>query len=114
VPDKSQFTRSEQWTKDILDYLQLLLDEFVSRNSSQSIVNIRDRSSQMVYAGSMQHRGDGTSTAGDVEEPSLHFKWWYVVRILQWHHAEGLIVPSLIIDWVFNQLQVYILCLWLS
>lgn len=110
MPDKTLITRSEQWTKDIVDYLQALLDESISRNSSQSSVNIRDRSPQMVYAGSMQHRGDGTSTVGDGEEPSLHFKWWYVVRILQWHHAEGLIVPSLIIDWVFSQLQVSIPC----
>lgn len=106
MPDKTQFARSEQWTKDIIDYLQTLLDEFVSKSNSHSTINVRDRSPQMVYTGAIQHRGDGTSTAGDGEEPSLHFKWWYVVRILQWHHAEGLVVPSLIIDWVFNQLQV--------
>ncbi|KAJ0818282.1 hypothetical protein HanLR1_Chr00c0367g0745031 [Helianthus annuus] len=41
----------------------------------------------------------------DPEEPSLHFKWWYVVRIIQWHYAEGLLLPSLIIDWLLNQLQ---------
>ncbi|CAK8543245.1 unnamed protein product [Lathyrus sativus] len=39
------------------------------------------------------------------EEPSLHFRWWYIVRLLQWHHAEGLILHSLVIDWILNQLQ---------
>ncbi|XP_027161403.1 mediator of RNA polymerase II transcription subunit 12 [Coffea eugenioides] len=105
VPDKTQFSRSEQWTKDIIDYLQALLDEFVSKNNFHSTLHIRDRSPQMVYPGTLQHRNDAASTSTDADEPSLHFKWWYVVRLLQWHHAEGLIVPSLIIDWVFNQLQ---------
>nr|GMD64976.1 mediator of RNA polymerase II transcription subunit 12 [Ipomoea batatas] len=105
VPDRTNFSRSEQWTKDVIDYMQCLLDEFVSRSSSHSSVNIRDRSPQMVYAGSIQIKNDPASTSADVGEPSLHFKWWYVVRILQWHHAEGLLFPSHVIDWVLNQLQ---------
>lgn len=88
--------------------MQCLLDEFVSRSSSHSSVNIRDRS-QMVYAGSIQIKNDPASTSADVGEPSLHFKWWYVVRILQWHHAEGLLFPSHVIDWVLNQLQVFVI-----
>ncbi|XWS46099.1 hypothetical protein CRYUN_Cryun14cG0034400 [Craigia yunnanensis] len=71
APDKTQLSRTELWTKDVIDYLQ----------------------------------SDPASTILDGEEPSLHFKWWYVVRLLQWHHAEGLVLPSLIIDWVLNQLQ---------
>lgn len=102
--DKVQLSRSEQWTRDVIEYLQYLLDEFVSRNSSHSTLHIRDRS-QGGYAGSLQHKTDSMSTLFDGEEPSLHFKWWYVVRIIQWHHAEGLLLPSLIIDWVLNQLQ---------
>lgn len=39
------------------------------------------------------------------EEPSLHLRWLLVIRLLQWHHAEGLLLPSLIIDWVLHQLQ---------
>ncbi|KAG9139463.1 hypothetical protein Leryth_020698 [Lithospermum erythrorhizon] len=58
----------------------------------------------MIYSGSMQHRGESDSTSVNGDEPSLHFKWWYVVRILQWHHTEGLLIPSLVIDWVLNQL----------
>ncbi|XP_015899766.4 mediator of RNA polymerase II transcription subunit 12 [Ziziphus jujuba] len=103
--DKSQLSRTELWTKDVIDYLQYLLDEFFSRNNFQSTSHSRDRSPQMFYAGSVQQRGDPNSAGLDGEEPSLHFKWWYVVRLLQWHHAEGLLLPSLIIDWVLIQLQ---------
>lgn len=106
MPDKTHISRSEQWTKDVIDYLQYLLDEFISRNSVHSALQIRDRSPQMVYAGSIQLKSDPTLGTIDCEEPSLHFKWWYVVRILQWHHREGLLIPSLVIDWVLNQLQV--------
>ncbi|XP_059651404.1 mediator of RNA polymerase II transcription subunit 12 [Cornus florida] len=105
APDKTHFSRSEQWTKDVIDYLQYLLDEFVSKTTPHSNVHIRDRSQQMVYAGSIQHKSDTASALLDNEEPSLHFKWLYVVRILQWHHAEGLMLPSVIIDWVLSQLQ---------
>ncbi|XWS35790.1 hypothetical protein CRYUN_Cryun20dG0026100 [Craigia yunnanensis] len=105
APDKTQLPRTELWTKDLIDYLQYLLDEFFSRNNSHSTQHSRDRLPQMLYAGSLQHRSDPASTILDGEESPLHFKWWYVVRLLQWHHAEGLVLPSLIIDWVLNQLQ---------
>ncbi|KAL8500001.1 hypothetical protein ACS0TY_019843 [Phlomoides rotata] len=101
--DKTQVSRSEQWTKDIIEYLQYLMDEFITRNNTHSALYARDRSSQMVFAGSVQQKGDSYLSVG--EEPSLYTKWWYVVRIIHWHHAEGLVVPSLIIDWVLNQLQ---------
>ncbi|KAK9274133.1 hypothetical protein L1049_018947 [Liquidambar formosana] len=103
--DKTLLSRTELWTKDIIDYLQSLLNEFFSRNNSHSTPHTRDRSPQMLYGGSIQHKSDPASTVLDGEEPSLHFKWWYVVRILQWHHAEGLLLPAPIIDWVLNQLQ---------
>ncbi|MFQ6633349.1 hypothetical protein Gotur_010269 [Gossypium turneri] len=105
APDKTQLSRTELWTKDVIDYLQYLLDEFFSRNNSHSTQHGRDRLPQIHYAGSLQHRSDLAPAVIDGEEPSLHFKWWYVVRLLQWHHAEGLVLPSLIIDWVLNQLQ---------
>ncbi|XP_038709264.1 mediator of RNA polymerase II transcription subunit 12-like isoform X2 [Tripterygium wilfordii] len=104
-PDKTQLSRTELWTKDIIEYLQHLLDEFVSRKNSHSMPHGRDRSSQMLYSMSVQHKSDPASAILDGEEPSLHFKWWYVVRLLQWHHVEGLIFPSLIIDWALSQLQ---------
>jgi hypothetical protein len=99
--DKTQLSRSELWTKDVIDYLQTLLDEFFSRNNSHSALHSRDRSPQVPYSGSFT-----ASAVLDGEEPSLHFKWWYMARLLQWHHAEGLLLPSVIIDWVLNQLQV--------
>ncbi|KAG6729992.1 hypothetical protein I3842_01G058100 [Carya illinoinensis] len=105
APEKTQLSRTELWTKDVIDYMQYLLDEFFSRNNFHSIPHGRDRSTQVPYAGSLQHRNDPSSTVLDGEEPSLHFKWWYMARLLQWHHAEGLLLPSLIIDWVLNQLQ---------
>lgn len=62
----------------------------------------------MVFAGSVQQKADPFSAIADGEEPSLYTKWWYVVRLIHWHHSEGLIVPSLVADWVLNQLQVCI------
>ncbi|XP_051147367.1 mediator of RNA polymerase II transcription subunit 12 [Andrographis paniculata] len=103
--DKHQISRSDQWTKDVIDYLHYLLDEFVTRNNSHSTLHMRDRSAQMVFVGSVQQKGDSFPSVIDSEEPSLHTKWWYVVRLIHWHHSEGLIVPSLVIDWVLNQLQ---------
>lgn len=113
APDKAQLSRTELWTKDVIDYLQYLLDELFSRNNSHSTSHNRDRSPQTVYAGSVPQRSDPASAVLDGEEPSLHFKWWYVVRLLQWHHAEGLLLPTLIIEWVLSQLQVlvFFICL---
>ncbi|XP_030490033.2 mediator of RNA polymerase II transcription subunit 12 [Cannabis sativa] len=104
--DKAQLSRTELWTKDVIDYLQSLLDEFFSKNNAHSSSHTRDRVPQMLYGGSAAHqRSDPGSAAPDIEESSLHFKWWYMVRLLQWHHAEGLILPSFVIDWVLRQLQ---------
>jgi hypothetical protein len=105
TPDKTQASRCEQWTKDVIEYLQYLLDELLSRNSSFPAQQTRDRSPQMLYTGSMQ-KNSPASTSLYGEETSLHFKWWYMVRLLQWHHAEGLLFPNLIVDWVLKLLQV--------
>lgn len=107
-PDRIQLSRTEIWTKDVTDYLQGLLDELFSRNNSHSAPLNRDRSQPMLYAGSLQQKFDPASLPKGSEEPSLHFKWWYVVRILNWHHGEGLILSSQIIEWVFQQFQVLI------
>ncbi|CAA0813626.1 RNA polymerase II transcription mediators [Striga hermonthica] len=103
INEKTQFSRSELWTKDVIEYLQYLMDEFMTKNISQITLPVRQRSSQMVY--SVQQKNDPFSSVIDAGDPSLHTKWWYVVRIIQWHYAEGLLVPSLIVDWVLNQLQ---------
>lgn len=106
--DKIQLSRTEIWTKDVIHYLQSLLDEFFSKNTSHSALHNRERSPQMPYAGTLIHKSDPFLSFSGGEESSLHFKWWYIVRLLQWHHAEGLILPSLVLDWVLNQLQVSI------
>ncbi|KAI3756875.1 hypothetical protein L1987_56699 [Smallanthus sonchifolius] len=103
--DKTRISRSDQWTKDVIEYLQHLLDEFVSKNNSHSTLHVKDRSPQFAYGGPLQHMNEHVLVVVDGEEPSLHFKWWYVIRIIEWHYAEGLLLPSLIIDWVLNQLQ---------
>ncbi|CAI0470360.1 unnamed protein product [Linum tenue] len=102
--DRNPLSRSELWTKDVVEYLQHLLDEFCSRTSSHSVPHSRDRS-QMLYVGSMQNKNDPTLVSVDGDEPSLNFKWWYVVRLLHWQHSEGLLLPSLIVDWLLGQLQ---------
>ncbi|XP_047307150.1 mediator of RNA polymerase II transcription subunit 12 [Impatiens glandulifera] len=103
VPDRTQVTRSEQWTKDLIEYLQFLLDDIL--RSSHSGAPVRDRSLHSAYSGKLQQKNEPVSAILDGEEPSLHFKWWYMVRIIQWHFAEGMLLPSFIIDWVLNQLQ---------
>ncbi|XP_042503822.1 mediator of RNA polymerase II transcription subunit 12-like [Macadamia integrifolia] len=102
--DKPQSGRTEQWTKNVIDYLQVLLDEFLSKDGSLSTPHRRDQPPQMLLAGFV-HKDNSAPTIPDGEEPSLHFKWWYMVRILQWNHAEGLLLPSYVIDWVLSQLQ---------
>ncbi|CAH8287595.1 unnamed protein product [Eruca vesicaria subsp. sativa] len=104
TPDKTQITRCEQWTKDVIDYLQYLLDELLSRNNSYPSQQTRDRSPQMLYPGSIQKISPASASLYG-EETSLHFKWWYMVRLLQWHLAEGLLLPNLIVDWVLRLLQ---------
>ncbi|XP_052723939.1 mediator of RNA polymerase II transcription subunit 12 isoform X2 [Vigna angularis] len=101
--DKIQLSRSDVWTKDVINYLQALLDEFLSKNVSHSACHGRERSPQI--PGPLQNKSDPLLSVTDGEGPSLHFRWWYIVRLLQWHHAEGLLHPSLVIDWVFTQLQ---------
>lgn len=103
--DRSHLSRAELWTKDVIDYLQNLLDEF-RRSNYNSNSHLRERSPQMLYTGPTQQKGEAASSALDGDEPSLHFRWWYMVRLLQWHHTEGLVLPSPIIDWVLSQLQV--------
>ncbi|KAK4794587.1 hypothetical protein SAY86_012581 [Trapa natans] len=102
--EKSQLSRTDLWTKDIIDYLQYLLDEFI-KNSSYFNSQLKGQSPKVVYTDPPHQKAESTSSTLDGEEPSFHFKWWYVVRLLQWHHAEGLVLPSLVIEWVLSQLQ---------
>nr|XP_029117323.1 mediator of RNA polymerase II transcription subunit 12 isoform X2 [Elaeis guineensis] len=99
--------KTQLWTKDVIDYLQQLLDEFFSKDGSFAPIPSRDQSSQGLIAGPgpVQHKSDSVPATPDAEEPSLPFKWWYMVQLLRWHYAEGLLRPSLVIEWVLNQLQ---------
>ncbi|KAF9613946.1 hypothetical protein IFM89_013481 [Coptis chinensis] len=103
--DKTHSARSELWTKDVIEYLQYLLEEFFSKDGSLSTPQGRDQSPQMLLAGSVHLKGDSSLALLEGDEPSLHFKWWYMVRILQWHHTEGLLIPSHIVEWVLSQIQ---------
>ncbi|KAL9245376.1 hypothetical protein vseg_019038 [Gypsophila vaccaria] len=103
--DKTQWSRSELWTKDVIDYLQSLLDEKFSKNNSQHAPQSRDRSPRMLYGESAQQKSDSGSSLNSAGEPSLNYKWWYVIRILHCHYTEGLVLPSQVIDWIFLQFQ---------
>ncbi|KAL8172485.1 hypothetical protein V2J09_024289 [Rumex salicifolius] len=105
ITDKAQLSRTELWTKDVIDYLQYLLDEYLCKNNLPPLTQNQERTSQMLYAGAAQHKSDPVSGLVDGEEPSLHFKWWYVVRLLHCHCSEGLILSSQVINWFIQQLQ---------
>lgn len=105
TPDKAHFARTDLWTKDVLEYLNQLLDDFFSKEGFSASAAGRDHPLQTAFPGSIQQRTDSVSSIHDVEEPSLQFKWGYMVRLLSWHFAEGLLLPSLVIEWVLNQLQ---------
>ncbi|RWR91721.1 mediator of RNA polymerase II transcription subunit 12-like protein isoform X1 [Cinnamomum micranthum f. kanehirae] len=101
TPDRTLLARTELWTKDVIEYLQCLLEEYTSTSLSYG----RDQSSQTLLVSSAQHKGGSLPVIADGEEPTLQFKWRYMVRILQWHQAEGLLFCSHIIEWVLSQLQ---------
>lgn len=107
-PDKAQSARSELWTKDVIEYVQQLVDDFFSKDGAFAAIPSRDQSSPNMLAGVLQHGSDSISSTLDVDEPSLQFKWSYMVRLLQWHFAEGLLVSSLVVEWVLNLLQVIV------
>ncbi|KAJ8513394.1 hypothetical protein OPV22_003828 [Ensete ventricosum] len=106
TPDKAQFTRSDLLSKDVVEYLQQLLDEFFPKDGSNIPTPNKIQSSQstMVVPYQTPQKNDSSSSTPD-EEPSLDFKWWYMCHLVQWHLAEGLLLPSPIIEMVFNQLQ---------
>uniref|UniRef100_A0A0E0BDG8 Mediator complex subunit Med12 domain-containing protein n=1 Tax=Oryza glumipatula TaxID=40148 RepID=A0A0E0BDG8_9ORYZ len=99
--------RSQHWTKDVIEYLQLLLDELCSKNGFFGLPSSQEQSLPCLVAGDspIKLKTGASPASADVEEPSLHFKWSYMIRIVQCHLMEQLLVPSLLIEWVFNQLQ---------
>uniref|UniRef100_A0A0D9XM71 Mediator complex subunit Med12 domain-containing protein n=1 Tax=Leersia perrieri TaxID=77586 RepID=A0A0D9XM71_9ORYZ len=99
--------RAHHWTKDVIEYLQQLLDELCSKNGGFAPPSSQEQPLPCLIAGDSPTKlKTGASPAGtDVEEPSLHFKCSYMTRIVQWHLMEQLLVPSSLIEWVFDQLQ---------
>ncbi|KAG0452730.1 hypothetical protein HPP92_025394 [Vanilla planifolia] len=102
--DKAQFSRTELWTKDIVEYLQQLMDEYFSKDGSVAPVSIRDQPSPSLLSSSA-HKIDSGVLTSDMEDPCLHSKWWYMVHLLHWNYSEGLLLPSVVIEWVLSQLQ---------
>ncbi|KAI0513803.1 hypothetical protein KFK09_009833 [Dendrobium nobile] len=102
--DKAHLSRTELWTKDVVEYLQQLLDEYLSKEGSVAPASSRDQSSPSLLSGSAQ-KVDSGGAASDVEEPSFSSKWWYMVHLLHWNYSEGLILSSVVVEWVLNQLQ---------
>ncbi|CAL9165065.1 mediator of RNA polymerase II transcription subunit 12-like [Musa acuminata AAA Group] len=104
--DKAQFARSDLLSKDVVEYLQQLLDEIFPKDGSNIPTPNKNQSSQstMVVPYLTPQKNDSSSSTPD-EEPSLDFKWWYMCHLVQWHLAEGLLLPSPIIEMIFNQLQ---------
>ncbi|ONL92637.1 polymerase II transcription-mediator1 [Zea mays] len=98
--------RSNQWTKDVVEYLQQILDEVCSKEGAIVPPSFKEQSSPGLAAGTNQIKmKTESSPAGDSEEPLVHFKWRYMVRLIQWHLTEELLVPSVLIEWLSNQLQ---------
>lgn len=96
--------RSNQWTKDVVEYLHQLLDEFCLKEVPPSL---KEQSSPGLISGATQVKikNEAPSAGGDNEEPLVHFKWWYMVRLVQWHLTEELLVPSVLTEWLYCQLQ---------
>ncbi|XP_078430836.1 RNA polymerase II transcription mediator [Wolffia australiana] len=87
--DKTQSCRSEQWTKIVIENLRCLLDDFLKEGLGP--------------VGQSSQQSNSLISSGDEHMARCH--WWYVVRLLQWHFSEGLLLPAPILEWVFIQLQ---------
>ncbi|CAA7394735.1 unnamed protein product [Spirodela intermedia] len=103
--DKTHSNRTEQWTKIVIENLKCLLDDFLSKDGAFSAAQSREQSSQTLLSGLPQNRSEAISLLSDGEESLAQYNWWYMVRMLQWHFAEGLLYAAPIIEWVFTQLQ---------
>ncbi|ONL99142.1 RNA polymerase II transcription mediators [Zea mays] len=70
-----------QWTKDVVEYLQHMLDEFCSKEGAFVHPSFREQSSPGPTAGTNQikMKTKASPAAGDIEEHLVHFKWWYMV-----------------------------------
>ncbi|KAJ7529621.1 hypothetical protein O6H91_15G058800 [Diphasiastrum complanatum] len=92
--DKSQTKRLDLWTKDFLEYAQSLLDE-VFQNGGAATGS----------CGMSSQGGESAQGHSDAAELDMHAKWRYIMRLLQWHCAEGLLARSQVVDWALRQIQ---------
>ncbi|RLN16161.1 mediator of RNA polymerase II transcription subunit 12 [Panicum miliaceum] len=98
--------RSNQWTKDVVEYLQQILDELCSKEGTVVPPSFREQSSPgLSGTNQIKVKTEASPAGGDGEEPLVHYKWRYMVRLIQWHLTEELLVPSVLIEWLSNQLQ---------
>ncbi|ONM08693.1 RNA polymerase II transcription mediators [Zea mays] len=69
-----------QWTKDVVEYLQHMLDEFCSKEGAFVHPSFREQSSPGPTAGTNQikMKTEASPAARDIEEHLVHFKWWYM------------------------------------
>ncbi|XP_024382046.1 mediator of RNA polymerase II transcription subunit 12 isoform X2 [Physcomitrium patens] len=88
-PDKSQSKRVDLWTKNVLEYIQTLLDDLCQAGGASG------SRSQVLP----------TRSALVEKEPDVLTKWRYVVRLAQWHYTEGLLNRTQVVDWTLKQLQ---------
>ncbi|KAI5076641.1 hypothetical protein GOP47_0009111 [Adiantum capillus-veneris] len=103
--DKSQHRRVELWTKDVLEYMQSLLDEKVQHGDTGLVALGRENCALLPLSGPSQQANDFTQGTPEMEDPPLHKKWHYMLQILLMHFSEGLLNRPQVIDWVLKQLQ---------
>lgn len=103
--DKSQQKRVELWTKDVLEYMQFLLDEKVQHGETGFAGLGRDNYALLPLSGTAQQANNFTQGNVEPEDPPLQKKWHYMLQILLLHFSEGLLNRAQVIDWVLKQLQ---------
>ncbi|MCO5604960.1 hypothetical protein L7F22_059135 [Adiantum nelumboides] len=103
--DKSQQKRVELWTKDVLEYMQSLLDDKVQHGETGLVALGRENCALLPLSGTSQPANDFTQGSAELEDPPLHRKWHYMLQILLLHFSEGLLNRTQVIDWVLKQLQ---------
>ena len=104
--DKSQQKRVELWTKEVLEYMQSLLDELCQHEETQISAGGRDSGTILPTNSSSQKLNNLSHGSIDEEEPPLVKRWHYMYHVLQLHMSEGLLHRAEVIDWVLKQLQV--------
>ena len=77
-----------------------MLDEFCSKEGAFVHPYFREQSSPGPTAGTNQikMKTEASPAAGEFEEHLVHFKWRYMVRLIQWDLTEELLVPSVLIE----------------